>query len=107
MTLGRPKPSLKLTVEEQEILIGFAASRSLPHALVSRARVVLWSAEGVSNSEIAARLSWSKPTVGKWRQRFIEDRIQGLYDELRPGRPRTVSDEQVAVLLRRTLKTQP
>jgi putative transposase len=107
MSFGRPKPTLKLSAEEHSTLTGFAASRSLPHALVSRARVILWSAQGVSNSEIAQRLSWSKPTVGKWRQRFIEDRVQGLYDELRPGRPRTVSDEEVAVLLRRTLKSQP
>jgi putative transposase len=107
MSLGRPKPTLKLSAEEQETLTGFASSRSLPHALVSRARVVLWSVEGISNAEIAERLNWSKATVGKWRQRFIDDRVQGLYDELRPGRPRTVSDEQVAVLLRRTLKSQP
>ena len=106
MSLGRPKPTLKLSAEEQETLTGFASSRSLPHALVSRARVVLWSAEGISNAEIAERLNWSKATVGKWRQRFIDDRVQGLYDELRPGRPRSVSDEHVAVLLRRTLKSQ-
>jgi putative transposase len=107
MSFGRPKPTLKLSAEERERLTGFASSRSLPHALVSRARVVLWSAEGISNAEIAGRLNWSKATVGKWRQRFIEDRVQGLYDELRPGRPRSVSDEQVAVLLRRTLKSPP
>jgi putative transposase len=53
------------------------------------------------------RLDWSKATVGNWRQRFIEFRIQGLYDELRPGRPRTISDEKVASLLRRTIKTEP
>jgi putative transposase len=93
MSFGRPKPTLKLSAEEQDTLRGFAASRSLPHALVSRARVVLWSAEGISNAEIAERLNWSKATVGKWRQRFIEDRVQGLYDELRPGRPRSVSGE--------------
>ncbi len=107
MLLGRPKPRLELSPEEREELSGFAASRSLPHALVSRAKLVLWSGEGVSNSEIAARLVWSNATVGKWRQRFIEHRIQGLYDELRPGRPRTISDEKVASLLRRTIKTKP
>jgi putative transposase len=52
-------------------------------------------------------LDWSKATVGKWRQRFIEHRIQGLYDELRPSRPRTISDEKVATLLRRTIKSKP
>ena len=107
MSIGRPKRPLDLRAEERAELSGFAASRSLPHALVSRARLVLWSGEGVSNSEIAARLHWSKATVGKWRQRFIDDRVQGLYDELRPGRPRTISDEKVASLLRRTLKTKP
>lgn len=107
MSTGRPKPSLELSQEERSELGGFAASRSLPHALVSRAKLVLWAGEGVSNSEIAARLHWSKATVGKWRQRFVEHRIQGLYDELRPGRPRSISDEKVASLLRRTLKTKP
>jgi putative transposase len=107
MSMGRPKPLLELSADEGEELRGFAASRSLPHALVSRAKLVLWSGDGLSNSEIAARLGWSKATVGKWRQRFIQDRIQGLYDELRPGRPRSISDEKVASLLRRTLKTKP
>jgi putative transposase len=107
MSLGRPLSALILTPEEREELSGFAASRSLPHALVSRAQLVLWAAEGLSNQAIGERLGWSKPTVGKWRQRFVEYRLQGLYDELRPGRPRSISDEQVAVLLRRTLKQKP
>jgi putative transposase len=107
MPLGRPLPVLELTAEERLELTGFAASRSLPHALVARAQLVLWAAEEVPNAEIAKRLNWSKPTVGKWRQRFVEHRLRGLYDELRAGRPRSVSDEQVAVLLRRTLKQKP
>ena len=72
MSQGRPLPALELTAEERRELSGFAASRSLPHALVARAQLVLWSAEGVANTEIAERLNWSKPTVGKWRQRFVE-----------------------------------
>ena len=107
MSLGRPLSALILTPEERGELAGFAASRSLPHALVSRAQLVLWAAEGLSNQAIGERLGWSKPTVGKWRQRFVEYRLQGIYDELRPGRPRSISDEQVAVLLRRTLKQKP
>src|ERR1700760_2358811 len=107
MWLGRPKPTLELRGEEREELSGFAVPGSLPHAWVSRAKLVLWSGDGVSNSEIAERLDWSKATVGKWRQRFIEHRIQGLYDELRPGRPRTICDEKVATLLRRTITTKP
>src|ERR1039458_10066270 len=107
MSPGRPLPALELTPEERRELSGFAASRSLPHALVARAQLVLWAAEGVPNREIGERLNWSKPTVGKWRQRFVEHRLEGLYDELRPGRPRSVSDEQIAGLLRRTLKQKP
>ncbi len=75
MLLGRPKATLELIAEEQQELSGFAASRTLPHALVSRACLMLWSAEGRSNSEIAERLNWSKATVGKWRQRFVERRL--------------------------------
>jgi putative transposase len=107
MLTGRPKPALKLTVDEQTQLKSLAGSRTLPHALVSRAQLVLWSAEGQSNSDIAARLHWTKATVGKWRQRFIDRRLAGLYDELRPGRPRSIDDEQVAALLKRTLSRKP
>src|SRR6267154_1804338 len=107
MSMGRPLPAVELTAEERQQLAGFVASRSLPYALVARARLVLWAAEGIANQEIAVRLGWSKATVGKWRQRFVERRLIGVYDELRPGRPRSVSDEQIAVLLRRTLKQKP
>jgi putative transposase len=107
MSLGRPLPALILTAEEREELAGFAASRSLPHALVARAQLVLFAAESLSNQAIAERLGWSKATVGKWRQRFVAHRLQGLYDELRSGRPRSIADEQVAGLLRRTLKQKP
>jgi putative transposase len=107
MLTGRPKTALELSAEEEAELRGFSSSRSLPHALVARAKLVLWSAEGKTNTEIASQLKWTKATVGKWRQRFIERRISGLYDERRPGRPRSVSDEKVALLLRRTLKNKP
>jgi putative transposase len=107
MLTGRPKTALELSAEEEAELRAFSSSRSLPHALVARAKLVLWSAEGKTNTEIASQLKWTKATVGKWRQRFIERRLSGLYDELRPGRPRSVSDEKVALLLRRTLKNKP
>ena len=107
MPTGRPKPALELTLEEQTQLKSLAASRSLPHALVCRAQVLLWSAEGQSNSQIADRLGWTKGTVGKWRKRFIERRLAGLYDELRPGRPRSIADEQIASLMKRTLSRKP
>jgi putative transposase len=107
MITGRPKPALALTPDEQTQLRSLAASRTLPHGLVARARLVLWSAEGRSNSQIARRLRWTNATVGKWRQRFVEHRLAGLYDELRPGRPRSIDDEQVAALLKRTLSRKP
>lgn len=52
-------------------------------------------------------MQWTKATVGKWRQRFIERRLAGLYDELRAGRPRSIEDEKVAALLRRTIDSKP
>jgi len=107
MPTGRPKAELSLTTEEREQLEGFARSRTLPNALVARAKVILWSAGGRSNSEISDRLGWTKATVGKWRQRFVQSRLAGLYDEIRPGRPRSIEDEQVAALLNKTLSSKP
>ena len=107
MITGRPKAVLTLTGEEQVQLRSWSHSRTLPHALVCRAKLVLWSSEGESNTRIARRLRWTNATVGKWRQRFVQHRLAGLYDELRPGRPRTVGDEEVAGLLKRTLSRKP
>src|SRR6266542_655166 len=107
MLTGRPKTAISLTADERTQLQSLATSRTLPHALVARAKLVLWAAEGNSNTEIAERLQFSKPTVGKWRQRFQQHRLSGLYDELRPGRPRSIEDDQVAALLNRTLSRKP
>ena len=107
MSIGRPKTALVLSEDERIQVSSLTKSRTLPHAMVARAKVVLWAAEGASNTEIANRLQWSNATVGKWRRRFIERRLPGLYDELRPGRPRSIEDEQVAALLKRTLSREP
>jgi putative transposase len=98
---------LILTSEQQEQLKGLVASRSLPAGLVIRARIILMSAEGESNLAIATRLQLSKATVGQWRRRFLKQGISGLHDELRPGRPRAISDERVARLVRKTLESKP
>jgi putative transposase len=74
-------------------LSSLAPSRTPRQALVARANLVLWSVKRQSNSQIAVRLNWTKATVGKWRQRFLQYRLAGLYDELRPGRHRTIEDE--------------
>ena len=107
MRTGRPVTAIVLTADEQTQLRSLARSRTLPHALVARAKLVLWAAQEKSNTEIAQRLHYSKATVGKWRQRFLGHRLAGLYDELRPGRPRSVEDDQVAALLKRTLSRTP
>ena len=74
-----------------------ASSRSLPAGLVTRVRIVLLSAAGKMNQQIARQLGLSNATVGKWRRRFVEQGVSGLHDELRPGRPRPISDERVAL----------
>ena len=107
MRTGRPKTPLTLSSEEREQLESLVSSRSLPHGLVRRARIVLLAAEGMTNKAIAEKVGVSAVTVGKWRKRYLEQGLQGLHDELRPGRPRSISDEQVAVLIRKTLKTKP
>jgi putative transposase len=107
MPRGRPLPPLTLSPNEREILESMTRSRSLPHALVQRAQIVLLAAEGQSNTSIAQQLGLARPTVGLWRQRYLEQRIPGLYDELRPGGPRSIEDEQIARLIRKTLKTKP
>jgi putative transposase len=107
MRTGRPKADLLLSHEERAQLQSFARSRSLPAALSQRARIVLSSADGESNSAIADRLKLTKAAVGKWRGRFVERRIAGLYDDVRPGKPRTIDDERVAQLIKTTLHTKP
>jgi putative transposase len=107
MSIGRPKTALVLSEDERIQVSSLAQSRTLPHAIIARAKVALWSAEGTSNTEIAGRLQWTKASVGKWRRPFIERRLPGLCDELRPGRPRSIEDEQVAALLKRTLSRKP
>ena len=81
MSIGRPKTELVLGEDERIQVSSLARSRTLPHAIVARAKVVLWSAEGVSNTEIASRLQWTNATVGKWRRRFIERRLPGEADK--------------------------
>jgi putative transposase len=107
MPMGRPKAELVLTHAEQAQLRSIARSRSISAALVARARMVLACASGEPNSAVAERMRVSKATVGKWRKRFVEHRLPGLYDELRPGKPRTIDDERVAELIGKTLHTKP
>lgn len=95
-----------LTSEQREQLDGIAKSRSMPAGLVARARIILMSVER-TQKQIAQSLTVSRTTVAKWQHRFLASGVTGLYDELRPGRPRSVSDERVAQLVKKTLKTKP
>jgi putative transposase len=96
-----------LCAEDQSQLIAIANSRSLPHALVTRAKIVLMAAEGQTNHAIAQKVSLSQQMVCKWRQRFIKQGLAGLHDELRSGRPRSISDEEVSEIVHKTLKSKP
>jgi transposase len=107
MRTGRPKAPLVLTVDERRQLESLAhRARTAPH-LARRARIVLACAEGRDNTVVAKRLRMSQATVCKWRARFLSDRVDGLYDEPRPGAPRTITDEQVEQVIVRTLETTP
>src|SRR6185369_1537451 len=107
MARGRPKAVLSVSEDERLQLMGFARSRSLPSALSSRARIILASADGEANSAIASRLQLNPGTVRKWRTQFIERRINGLYSETRPGKPRSIDDDRLAELINTTLHTKP
>jgi transposase len=107
MNVGRPRRLIELPEEERMQLQAVAGSHSLPYSLVIRARVVLMSADGIDNHTIGRKLSLSAQSVCKWRQRYLAHGVEGLHDELRPGRPRSISDEKVATLVRKTLETKP
>ena len=107
MRSGRPKAALVITAEEREQLSSIARSRSLPAALVLRAKIVLACEREANNRRVAERLRAHHATIGKWRSRFITRRISGLHDELRPGKPRSIEDEAIAELLKKTLHTKP
>jgi transposase len=96
-----------LSADEREQLESWTRRRTSAQALALRSRIVLAAADGVTNSEIAERLGISPPTVTKWRSRFATERLDGLVDEPRPGRPRTVTDEHVDEVIVKTLESTP
>jgi transposase len=107
MAIGRPKASLILTDDERQTLLNWANRPKSAQRLALRARIVLACADGRSNTEVANSLKITMPTVGKWRQRFVEDRLEGLADEPRPGAPRTLSDAQIEEAITKTLESKP
>ncbi len=105
--MGRANAELMISEREKTQLHSIVRSRGLPHSLVRRAQIVLLSAEGKSNREVARRCGVSAPVVSLWRQRYQQRGIAGLHAELRPGRPRSYTDEQVSGLLRKVLHSKP
>jgi transposase len=107
MRTGRPKRPLILTEEEHDRLQSLAhRARSQP-ALARRARVVLACAQGLAKQSVAKKLRCSLGMVGKWRSRFLRTRLEGLYDEPRPGTPRKVTDAQIEQIVIQTLESTP
>jgi transposase len=104
---GRPKVELVVSAEERDELQRFVRRSRTNRRLAFRASIVLACAAGATNSEVAARLRTSKQTVGTWRKRFIEGRLEALYDEPRVGAPRTISDADVEKIIVQTLETKP
>jgi transposase len=96
-----------LTEDEHAQLVAWSRRSKSANALAMRSRIVLAAADGLGNTAIADKLDIHVSSARKWRSRFVADRLEGLLDEPRPGRPRTVSDDQVEAVITRTLETTP
>ena len=104
---GRPKSELVLTDEERGVLERLTARRKSAQGIALRARIVLACASGRTNQDVATELRVNQATVGKWRRRFVERRLEGLFDEPRPGAKRTITDDQVEDVVIKTLEDKP
>ena len=104
---GRPLAALVLSDEERSFLEAQVRRHRVARSMSDRCRMILRSADGLGNKAVAAEIGAHEHTVGKWRRRFVKDRIDGLSDEPRPGRPRSIEDETVAQVVERTLTSRP
>ena len=93
--------------DERRELLRLTKRSRVNRELAFRARLVLACADGESNTLVARQHRTTNQTVGKWRTRFIESRLDGLYDEPRAGAPRKISDEEVEAVIVKTLETKP
>ena len=98
---------IELTEAEREQLESWSRRLTTAQALAQRSKIVLLVAEGLRTGEVAERLGVHRNTVAKWRRRFASERLQGLVDEPRPGRPRTVTDSDVDAVVTKTLESAP
>ena len=104
---GRPITPLVLSAEERDYLERQVRRHRVARSLSDRCRVILRCADGVPSKSVGGELGLHEHTVGKWRRRFLKDRIEGLLDEARTGRPRTIHDDQIATMIERTLRSMP
>jgi transposase len=98
---------IELDEAEKEALTALIRKHGAPQSLAVRARIVLAAANGLTNKEIASKLDICTHTAGVWRGRFARNRLDGLYDEPRPGAPRQIGDDEIAATIRKTLETRP
>ena len=98
---------VELTDAEREQLESWSRRHTSAQALAQRCRIVLLAADGLRTGEICERLGVHRNTVARWRGRFLAERLEGVLDEPRPGRPRTVTDQHVDEVITRTLETTP
>lgn len=107
-TTGRPTAPLVLTEEERAYLKQQARQEEASaRSMSERCQIVLRCADGIASKMVAAELGIHENTVGKWRRRFLRDRVEGLFDADRSGRPRTINDDQIAAVIERTLQSTP
>ena len=104
---GRRLEALDLTETEKAELTALALRPQTAQALAQRAWVVLACAEGLGNKAVGQQLGLHAHTIGKWRRRFLAQRLEGLRDEPRPGAPRTIGDARIEAVIARTLESQP
>jgi transposase len=107
MRSGRPIPDLTLTADERDALERWNRRPKSAQALAQPARIILACAAGTTNTAVAAASAVTQPTVGKGRARFVEQRLEGLEDESRPGVPRSITDADVERVLTLTRETTP
>ncbi|WP_022887235.1 IS630 family transposase [Glaciibacter superstes] len=104
---GRPRTELMLSDEEREQLLRWSRRAKASQALAVRSRIILACGEGLDNKSVAGQVRCSSNTVSKWRARFVADRLDGLVDEPRPGRPPSITAERVEEVVVATLESTP
>ncbi|GAA4261466.1 IS630 family transposase [Dactylosporangium darangshiense] len=104
---GRPITPLVLSDEERATLLRWSRRAKSAQVVAMRAKIILVCAEGASNTDVATALGVHLSTVGKWRRRFLKERLDGLIDEQRPGRPASIALDRIEEVVVATLEQTP